>query len=130
MLFRSSFSTPVAIGTIVLLGTAFSLVPASMWPSIPKIVKERYLGSAYAVTFWVQNIGLLAVPILIGWSITYSNPGVAVLIEQGVEGAKYNYMLPELIFAGFGVLAIILSIVLKVVDRKKGYGLDVPNKQS
>jgi len=125
-----AFSTPVAIGTIVILGTAFSLVPASMWPSIPKIVKERYLGSAYAVTFWVQNIGLLAVPILIGWSITYSNPGVAELIEQGVEGAKYNYMLPELIFAGFGILAIILSIVLKVVDRKKGYGLDIPNKQS
>lgn len=125
-----SFTTPIAIGTIIILGTAFSLVPASMWPSIPKIVKERYLGSAYAVTFWVQNIGLLIVPILIGWSISVSNPGVAELIDQGVKGAKYDYMLPELIFAGFGVLAIILSIILKMVDRKNGYGLDEPNKKS
>jgi MFS family permease len=127
---EESFTTPIAIVTIIILGTAFSLVPASMWPSIPKIVKERYLGSAYALTFWVQNIGLLTVPILIGWSISVSNPGVAEMINQGVEGAKYDYMLPELIFAGFGILAIGLSIILKIVDRKKGYGLDVPNKKS
>ena len=123
-----SFSKGVAIGTIIILGTAFSLVPASMWPSIPKIVKERYLGSAYAVTFWVQNVGLLLVPILIGWSVTYSNPGVAEQIEQGVEGAKYNYMLPELIFACFGVAAIFLAIILKRVGKKRGFGLDLPNK--
>lgn len=123
-----SFNTFVAIGTIVILGTAFSLVPASMWPSLPKIVKERYLGSAYAVTFWVQNIGLFLVPILIGWSITASNPGVAEDIANNVEGARYNYMVPELIFASFGVLAIIFAIVLKRVDKKNNYGLDRPNK--
>lgn len=125
-----SFSTVVAIGTIVILGVAFSLVPASMWPSIPKIVEERYLGSAYGLTFWIQNIGLLAVPILIGWSISAANPGVAEQINQGVVGAKYNYMVPELIFAGFGVAAIILAIVLKRVNRKHNYGLDLPNKKT
>ncbi len=121
------FSVPIAIITIVILGTAFSLVPASMWPSVPKIVEERYLGSAYGSIFWIQNIGLMLVPVLIGWSITASNPGVAEQIINQVPGAKYDYMVPELIFAGFGVAAIILSFVLKFVDKKKGYGLDIPN---
>jgi MFS family permease len=125
-----SFNVVIAIMTIVILGTAFSLVPASMWPSLPKIVEDRYLGSAYGAIFWIQNIGLLAVPILIGWSISASNPGVSEQIAAGVEGAKYNYTIPELIFAGFGVLAMILALVLKVVDKRKGYGLDLPNKRS
>lgn len=77
----------------------------------------------------IQNIGLMLVPMLIGWSLSASNPGVSEQIAAGVEGAKYNYMVPELIFAGFGVLAIGLSIVLRVVDRKKGYGLELPNKK-
>lgn len=124
-----SFTTVVAIGTIVILGVAFSLVPASMWPSIPKIVEDRYLGSAYGVTFWIQNIGLFLVPILIGWSITAANPGVAEQINAGVEGAKYDYMVPELIFSGFGVAAMILALFLKRVNRKHNYGLDLPNKK-
>jgi len=123
-----SFGVVTAIGTIVILGTAFSLVPASMWPSLPKIVEERYLGSAYGAIFWIQNIGLLAVPVLIGWALTASNPGVSEQITAGVEGVKYNYLVPELIFAGFGVLAFILAFVLKAVDRKHGYGLEKPNK--
>jgi MFS family permease len=121
------FNVPIAIGTLVILGTAFSLVPASMWPSLPKIVEERYLGSAYGSIFFIQNIGLMLVPILIGWSITAANPGVAELIVAKTEGVKYNYMVPELIFAGFGISAILLSIGLKMVDKKKGYGLDIPN---
>jgi len=124
-----SFGYGMAVTTIVILGIAFSLVPASMWPSLPKIIEEHYLGSAYGAIFWIQNIGLLIVPILIGWSITVSNPGVAEQITSGVVGAKYNYMVPELIFSGFGVLAIILSLVLKRVDKKNGYGLELPNKK-
>lgn len=123
------FNVPIAIGTIVILGTAFSLVPASMWPSLPKIVEDRYLGSAYGAIFWIQNIGLLAVPILIGWALSASNPGVSEQITAGVVGAKYNYTIPEIIFAGFGVLAIILSLVLRKVDKKHGYGLEIPNKK-
>lgn len=124
-----TFNVGIAMGTIVILGTAFSLVPASMWPSIPKIVEDHYLGSAYGLIFYIQNIGLLLVPILIGWAVTASNPGVAEQIAAGVEGAKYNYTVPELIFASFGLLAIILSLVLKRVDKIKGYGLELPNKQ-
>lgn len=123
------FSVPIAIGTIVILGTAFSLVPASMWPSLPKIVEDRYLGSAYGSIFWIQNIGLFAVPILIGWALNASNPGVSEQITAGVVDAKYNYTIPELIFASFGVLAFILSIILKRVDKKYGYGLEIPNKK-
>jgi MFS family permease len=123
------FNTPLAIVTIVILGTAFSLVPASMWPSLPKIVEDRYLGSAYGAIFWIQNIGLLAVPVLIGWALSASNPGVSDQILAGVEGVKYNYTVPELIFAGFGVLAFFLGIVLKRIDKKNGYGLELPNKK-
>jgi len=125
-----AFTPVVAYATIVILGLAFSLVPASMWPSIPKIVEERFLGSAYGLTFWIQNIGLLAVPILIGWALTTANPGVADAIASGDTEIRYNYLVPELIFAGFGVLAMIMSIVLKYVDKKQGYGLDLPNKRS
>jgi hypothetical protein len=124
-----AFSGTIAILIIVILGTAFSLVPASMWPSVPKIVEDRYLGSAYGLIFWIQNIGLLIVPILIGWALSASNPGVSEQISANVEGAKYNYTVTEFIFAGFGVLAFILSFVLKAVDKKKGYGLELPNKK-
>jgi len=73
---------------------------------------------------------LLAVPILIGWALTTANPGVADAIASGDTEIRYNYLVPELIFAGFGVLAMIMSIVLKYVDKKQGYGLDLPNKRS
>ena len=123
---EESFNMFTAVLTIVVLGTAFSLVPASMWPSIPKIVEERLLGSAYGLIFWIQNIGLMAVPVLIGWALTASNPGVGETIAAGGV-AKYNYTVPEFIFAGFGVLAMILALVLKAVDKKYGYGLELPN---
>lgn len=124
-----SFNSIVAVFTIIILGISFSLVPASMWPSLPKIVENRYLGSAYGLIFWIQNWGLWGVPMLIGYALTASNPGVSEQIAAGVEGATYNYTVPEFIFAGFGVAAIILSIVLRIVDKKKGYGLDIPNKK-
>ncbi|MBV5348668.1 MFS transporter [bacterium] len=126
---NENFSYILALSTIVILGTAFSLVPASMWPSLPKIVEDRYLGTAYGCIFWIQNIGLMLVPGVIGWSITKANPGVAEQIAAKVEGAAYNYMVPELIFAGFGVTAIILALYLRSVDSKQGYGLELPNKK-
>ena len=125
-----SFTNVVAIATIVILGIAFSLVPASMWPSLPKIIDEKYLGSAYGLIFYIQNIGLLLVPMLIGYALSVSNPGVAEQIQAEVVGARYNYTVPELIFAGFGVAAFFLAIILKRIDKKKGYGLDIPNKKS
>lgn len=124
----AAFTPIIAVITIVILGIAFSLVPASMWPSLPKIVEDRYLGSAYGVIFWIQNMGLFGVPILIGYALSKSNPEVVAAIQRG-ETAVYNYTVPELIFASFGGLAIILSIILKRIDKKKGYGLDIPNKK-
>jgi MFS family permease len=131
-----SFTPFIALSAIIVLGTAFSLVPASMWPSLPKIVEDRYLGSAYGCIFFVQNIGLMLVPGLIGYALTASNPEVAASMAKGITTAAdgspliYDYTVPEYIFASFGVLAFILAFVLKSVDRKKGYGLDLPNKRS
>jgi len=116
------FSKTVAYSAIVLLGVSFSLVPAALWPSVPKLVDNRYLGSAYSVVFWIQNIGLMAFPILIGWSLAVTNKNVTNPLE-------YNYRVPMLIFASLGVFAFLLSIWLKSEDKKKGYGLELPNIQ-
>jgi len=110
----------IAYASIILLGISFSLVPAALWPSVPKLVDNKLLGSAYAVIFWIQNIGLYAFPIIIGAALRATNPGV----ENPLE---YNYTVPMLIFASLGVLALIFGIMLKAEDKKKGYGLELPN---
>lgn len=106
-------STIIAYSAIVLLGISFSLVPAALWPSMPKLIDGKVLGSAYSATFWIQNVGLMVVPIVIG----------KVLDQTG------TYRLPMLIFASFGVAALLLSLYLKAIDKKKGYGLELPNKK-
>lgn len=113
-------STLIAYGAIILLGISFSLVPASLWPSVPKLVDGKLLGSAYAVIFWIQNIGLYAFPMIIGAVLAATNPG----IENPLE---YNYTVPMVVFAGLGVLALILGIALKALDAKNHYGLEQPN---
>ena len=113
-------SAVVAYSAIVLLGISFSLVPASLWPSVPKLVDNRLLGSAYAVIFWIQNIGLYAFPMIIGAVLAASNPGVD-------DPMQYNYTVPMLVFASLGGLALILGIILKALDAKKHYGLELPN---
>ena len=100
-----------ALLLIVVLGISFSLVPAALWPSVPKIIDEKILGSAYCLIFWVQNIGLCLVPMLIG----------------SLRASTGSYFVPMLVFSSFGVLAFILSIYLKAEDKKKGYGLELPN---
>lgn len=116
-------SAVVAYSAIVLLGISFSLVPASLWPSVPKLVDNRLLGSAYAVIFWIQNIGLYAFPMIIGAVLAATNPDV----ENAMD---YNYTVPMLVFASLGVLALILGVVLKAMDAKKHYGLELPNSVS
>ena len=113
----------VAYGAIILLGISFSLVPASLWPSVPKLVDNKLLGSAYAVIFWIQNIGLYAFPMIIGAVLTATNPGV----ENPLD---YNYTVPMLVFASLGVLALILGVILKALDARNHYGLELPNIQS
>ena len=113
-------SALIAYLGIILLGISFSLVPAALWPSVPKLVDNRLLGSAYAVIFWIQNIGLYAFPMIIGSVLKNSNPGVD-------DPLKYNYEAPMIVFASLGVLALILGFWLKMEDRRKHYGLEEPN---
>jgi MFS family permease len=137
----ATHSEVLAYATIVVLGISFALVPAALWPSVPKIIDEKVLGSAYCLIFWVQNIGLCLVPLLIGSvldSVNATNPAVIAAKEQieqlhaaGVENPDvfipYDYTIPMVIFAGFGVLALLIAVYLKVLDAKKGYGLEKPN---
>ena len=116
----------IAIVLIIILGVAFSLVPSAMWPSVPKIIPDRYLGTSFSLIFWVQNWGLMGVPALIGWVLQkYCITGY--VMKEGVEVATYNYTLPMAIFTGFGVLALIFALLLKAESNKKGYGLEDPN---
>lgn len=118
----------IAIILILALGVGFSLVPSAMWPSVPKIIPEKQLGTAYALIFWVQNWGLMGVPALIGWVLDeYCVTGQ--ILREGVMVNTYNYTLPMIIFTGFGVLAMLFAYLLKVEDKKMGYGLQLPNIQ-
>ena len=120
----------LAYSTIVLLGISFALVPAALWPSVPKIIDEKVLGSAYCLIFWVQNIGLCFVPKLIGSLLTSTNadnPAVLAAKAAGAEFIPYDYTVPLVVFAGVGVLALLIALYLKAVDKKRGYGLEEPN---
>ena len=101
---------------------SFSLVPASLWPSVPKLVDAKVIGSAYALIFWIQNIGLWLFPLLIGKVLDQTNPGVT-------DPTQFDYTAPLVMLASLGVAALILGFVLKVVDKKKGIGLELPNIQ-
>jgi MFS family permease len=118
--------TVVAIILIIILGIGFSLVPSAMWPSVPKIIPEKQLGTAYAMIFWVQNWGLMGVPALIGWVLNeYCITGTRLV--DGVEVSNYNYTIPMIIFTCFGILALVLALLLKAEDKNKHYGLELPN---
>lgn len=110
----------VAYVTILVLGASFSLVPASLWPSVPKLVDAKIIGSAYALIFWIQNIGLWLFPLLIGKILTMTNKGVT-------NATELNYTAPLVMLAGLGVAALVIGLVLKVVDKKKGLHLEEPN---
>jgi MFS family permease len=122
----------VAYLTILELGSSFSLVPASLWPSVPKLVDQKVIGSAYALIFWIQNIGLWLFPLLIGKILDKTNPDIAQKLASGeiapeMAATSYNYTAPLLMLAGLGVAALVLGFVLKAWDRKKGLGLELPN---
>ena len=109
-----------AILVMVLLGIAFSLVPSAMWPSVPKIIPMKQLGSAYSIIFYIQNIGLSMVPLLIGWVIDK----YAEVKDATGAVVNYDYTVPMSIFALFGIIAICIAIMLKKEDAKKHYGLE------
>ncbi len=144
----------VAYITILVLGASFSLVPASLWPSVPKLVEQKIIGSAYALIFWIQNIGLWLFPLLIGKVLDSTNPELVaqlsaekIAAKQAVEAGsmtlqesqdkisaiseqiavQYDYTAPLVMLACLGIAALVLGLVLKVVDKKKGLGLEEPN---
>lgn len=127
-LFAAPFITHwvAAVVLMILLGVAFSMVPSAMWPSLAKIMPERQLGTTYALTFYIQNIGLWGMPVLIGFVLDkYCIIGTHVI--NGMEVNKYDYTLPMMIFAGMCSFAILLAYMVKIEDKKKGYGLQLPN---
>lgn len=122
----------IAYLTILVLGASFSLVPASLWPSVPKLVDAKIIGSAYALIFWIQNIGLWLFPMLIGKVLDKTNPELVASLEAGTitpeeAAVSYDYTAPLVMLASLGVAALILGFVLKAVDKKKGLGLEEPN---
>jgi MFS family permease len=144
----------VAYITILVLGASFSLVPAALWPSVPKLVDEKIIGSAYALIFWIQNIGLWLFPLLIGKVLDNTNPELVAkvdaikeqtqaAVEAGTMTAaeaqqqvsavseqvavSYDYTWPLVMLACLGVAAGLIAIYLKAVDKKKNLGLEQPN---
>ena len=122
----------VAYITILVLGASFSLVPASLWPSVPKLVDSKIIGSAYALIFWIQNIGLWLFPMLIGKVLDSTNPTIVEGLANGTmtneqAAVSYNYTAPLIMLASLGLFALLIGLILKVVDKKKGLGLDEPN---
>ena len=122
----------VAYMTILVLGASFSLVPAALWPSVPKLVDEKIIGSAYALIFWIQNIGLWLFPLLIGKVLDKTNTDIIDQMNQGLIDAEtaavsYDYTWPLVMLACLGVAALILGIILKAVDKKQHLGLEEPN---
>ena len=121
-LFKGSTTGGIIIAyiTILVLGSSFSLVPASLWPSVPKLVDAKVIGSAYALIFWIQNIGLWLFPLLIGKVLDATN-------AEGTSATELDYTAPLIMLASLGVAALLLGLVLKAVDKKKGLGLEEPN---
>ena len=122
----------VAVVLVIVLGVALSLVPSAMWPSVPKIIPENQLGTAFSLIFWIQNWGLMGIPALIGYVLDKTNPEVLAAKELVAKGEDvlipfYDYTFPMMIFASLGVLAILVALLLKAEDKRKGYGLELPN---
>lgn len=122
----------IAYLTILVLGASFSLVPASLWPSVPKLVDSKIIGSAYALIFWIQNIGLWLFPLLIGKVLDNTNPQIVKSLADGVltpeqAAVSYDYTAPLVMLACLGVAALLIGLLLKVIDRRKGLGLELPN---
>jgi len=122
----------VAYLTILVLGASFSLVPASLWPSVPKLVDSKIIGSAYALIFWIQNIGLWLFPLLIGKVLDNTNQDIVSQVASGAltpeqAAVSYNYTAPLVMLASLGVAALLIGFLLKAIDRKKHLGLEEPN---
>ena len=113
----------VAIVLMIILGIAFSLVPSAMWPAVAKIFPVSQLGTAYALIFFIQNIGLWGIPTLIGKVLDDY-----CIVGQDANGVNiYDYMIPMCIFTFIACLSLLVAFLLKRADKKYGYQLEEPN---
>ena len=112
-------------GAIGILGIGYSLVPAAMWPSVPKIIPEKNLGTAYSLIYWIQNMGMLLVPIFVGGVLK------KYVIDAGNHAQEITAAVrAEYIFIGLGIVAVIVSLLLKASSKKNPQlELDLPNKK-
>ena len=109
-------SSWIAVTLMCVLGIAFSLLPAALWPAVPKIVPMKQLGTSYSIIYYIQNIGLMLIPVLIG-----------KVLEHNTIGEQVDYTLSLIIFGVIGVCAIVTATLLLLMDRKRHYGLESPN---
>ena len=109
-------SSWIAVTLMCVLGIAFSLLPAALWPAVPKIVPMKQLGTSYSIIYYIQNIGLMLIPVLIG-----------KVLERNTVGEQVDYTLSLIIFGIIGVCAIVTATLLLWMDRKRHYGLESPN---
>ena len=109
----------LAVTLMCVLGIAFSLLPAALWPAVPKIVPMKQLGTSYSIIYYIQNIGLMLIPVLIG-----------KVLEHDTAGEQVDYTNSLIIFAIIGVGAIVTASLLLWLDRKRHYGLEDPNINS
>ena len=120
MVFALPFnSSALAVILMLILGVAFSLLPSVLWPAVPKIVPEKQLGTAYSVIYYIQNIGLMLVPILIG-----------AVLQSNTENGVTDYTAAMWIFSAIGVMGIVVAFMLLLIDKKKHYGLQDANINS
>jgi len=116
--FALTYATPYLM--MIILGIAFSLIPAAMWPAVAKIVDEKKIGTAYGLMFTIQNIGLAIFPILAGVLLDKTNP-------PGSETLDYTATI--LMFAILGLVGLMFAILLKRQDKISGYGLELPSNK-
>lgn len=104
----------IAFSMMILIGIAFSLVPSALWPSVPKIVPLRQLGTAYSIIYYIQNIGLMLTPIAIG----------QVIDSHTSADGTVSYTAALTLFATLGLLSAVCSLLLLITDHKKEYALE------
>lgn len=115
LLFGFTYVSPYI--PLVLLGIAFALVPATMWPSMVKMVDDKKIGTAYGLMYSIQNVGLLVFPILAGKILDYTNPDDAI---------NSDYTMTIAMFAFLGILGLVFALMMKREDKRNGYGIDLP----
>ena len=110
---------------ISLLGIGYSLVPSAMWPTVPKIVPERNLGTAYSLVYWIQNMGMLVVPIFVGRIFR------DMVTEAGNKSQEIAAAVnAEFIFIGLGTAAVAVAVSLILSSRRHPeLGIDMPDKK-